>query len=277
MTHFLEYNTDLSGPGIASAFDQLSVWSSRFGALLLDHIPLAPNLNILDLACGAGFPLFELAQIYGHSCRIVGVDLWKEALVRARLKLDFQPFPNVRLLEANGARLPFTEAKFDLVVSNLGINNFENAETAMAECYRVTKPEGKLVLTTNLTGHMQEFYTVYRDTLMRLNKTHYLDNLNHNEQHRGTKESICGLLEAAGYKIVKVVEDKFSMRFVNGSTLFNHLLTLYGFLDAWRAVVKLEDEDEVFSAIEARLNKIARQNGELKMTIPMLYVEGQKR
>ena len=59
MPHFLHFTYDLNGPDIAAAFDQVSLWAARFGLFLFSHLELRPSLNILDVACGAGFPLFD--------------------------------------------------------------------------------------------------------------------------------------------------------------------------------------------------------------------------
>jgi leucine dehydrogenase len=120
MPDFLQRTHDLHQPGLASVFDQVSFWSARFGAFLFNHLPLRPNLNILDLACGTGFPLFELAQVYGTSCQVTGIDIWKEATEQARSKQNVYQFPNVmKILEADAVHLPFQEYEFDLIVSNL--------------------------------------------------------------------------------------------------------------------------------------------------------------
>ncbi len=37
-----------------------------------------------------------------------------------------------------------------------------------------------------------------------------------------------------------------------------------------------EDEEHVFALLEDKLNRIARAHGELCMTVPMLYLEGEK-
>ena len=57
MPDFLHVTYDLNDPAIASAVDQVSLWAARFGLFLLDQLELRPNLNILDVACGTGFPL----------------------------------------------------------------------------------------------------------------------------------------------------------------------------------------------------------------------------
>ncbi len=75
MPEYLDYQPDFDAPEVVSIFDELSFWSSRFGALLLDNIPIRKNTSILDLACGAGFPLFEIAHTFGDSCQVTGVDV----------------------------------------------------------------------------------------------------------------------------------------------------------------------------------------------------------
>lgn len=277
MAQHLERTTDYDDPRLVSVFDECSFWSSQFGALLFRHLALEPDLEVLDVACGAGFPLFELAQAYGPSCRFTGVDPWQAVLDRAAEKLDVYGLENVRLRCADAARLPFSEGHFDLIVSNLGINNFDDPPAVLAECARVAKLQARLVLTTNVKGHMQAFYEVYREVLDDLEKTRYLGRLAANEAHRGSRTSICEQVEAAGFDVTKVVEDHFHLRFLDGSALLRHSLTRFGFLDGWRTVVDAEDEQEVFAALEMRLNDLAHRNRKLTMRIPMLYVEARRR
>ncbi len=276
MTDYLSYRNDLDDPALASVFDELSFWSSRFGALLLNNMELRRNLKILDLGCGNGFPSFEMANLLGASCHITGMDIWREGLNRARYKQRFYQLPNLTILEADGARMPFRNSTFDVIVSNLGVNNFADPAPVLAECLRVARAVGTLYLTTNVKGHFAQFYTVFRDVLGELNKTIYLDRLDANEMHRGTKESLTGLLHDAGFNVNRVIEDSFDMRFLDGSALLNHSLTKIGFLDGWRAVVSPDDERVVFQRIEERLNEAAERSGELRMTVPMLFIEAKK-
>ena len=276
MTDYLQHRNDFNTPEAASSFDETSFWCSRFGALLFQHLELRRNSSILDLGCGTGFPLFELADVFGSSCQVTGIDVWQEGLARARAKLQMYGTPNVTIVEGDGAAMLFPDAQFDLITCNLGLNNFADPPAVVAECFRVTKPGGRVVFTTNTQGHMSEFYAVFREALSTLDKPEYLERLASHEAHRGTKASLCALLEQAGFTIVKAIEDSFQMRYLDGSALLNHNLTKRGFLDGWRGVVHPEDEEAVFGRIEAKLNDIAAQQGELRMTIPMLYLEGQK-
>jgi len=46
-------------------------------------------LHVLDIGCGTGFPLFELAHQLGPSAKLIGVDIWEPAILRANFKKNF--------------------------------------------------------------------------------------------------------------------------------------------------------------------------------------------
>ncbi|MDQ2808659.1 MAG: methyltransferase domain-containing protein [Chloroflexota bacterium] len=275
MPAYWEQHYDIHDPAFAASFDEVSLWGARFGILLLDHLALAPDRTVLDLACGTGFPLLELAQAHGASCRCIGLDLWAAALQRAQVKQAARHLANVALVQADAMTLPLADHSCDLIVSNLGLNNFADPAAVLRECRRVAKPQARLAFTSNLIGHMAEFYTVFRDLLATENHPHYLARLAANEAHRGSRDSICALLTGAGLTVTRLVEDQFQLRFLDGSTLLRHFLVQVGFLPSWRAVLDPPDEARVLALLESRLNDLAARDGQLVMTIPMLYVEAQ--
>src|ERR1700726_57458 len=116
---------------LAEIYDETSFWSARFGALLFDHLEIRRGIRGLDVGCGTGFPLIELAQLHGPSSHFIGIDIWADALERARVKLTLHGLTNVAIVEADAASMPFPSADFDLVVCNIGINNFHDARAAL--------------------------------------------------------------------------------------------------------------------------------------------------
>lgn len=276
MPDFLQRTTDFTDPDVVSAIDEASLWAARFGILLLEELPLRPSSNVLDLGCGSGFPLFELAHVHGPSCQFIGLDIWPQALTRARAKLRVHNLKYVHLVRADAARLPFRDASFDLIVSNLGVNNFAAPANVVRECARVARPGGRLAFTTNLTGHMREFYDVFRSTLVDLGLAQCLPRLSAQEAHRGSKDSVAQLLTDAGFKIERKVEHSFTMRYIDGSALFRHSLTRFGFLDGWRSVVDRSDHERVFAALEQNLNRLAARHAQLTVSVPMLYIEARR-
>lgn len=272
---YLSFQADLNSSEVVAACDELSLWSAAFGLMLLEQVPLGRNLKVLDIGCGAGFPALELAQRLGQTSTVVGLDPWEAALERARFKARVWGVKNVELVHGDAASMPFASAHFDIVVSNLGLNNFRDPEAAFAECRRVMKPSAKLALTTNLQGHMAEFYGVFESTLRSLDQTAAIDSLRQHIGHRATVEGIGALLARHGLRVTRVREATSVMRFSDGNALLRHYFIKLGFLDAWKAVVAPADRERVFSLLEAGLDDRAQSHGDLTLTIPMAYVEGE--
>ena len=244
-----------------AAYDELSFWGSRFGALLFDQLDIRPNVRGLDVACGTGFPLFELAHVHGPGSHFTGVDIWPEAIARARRKLDYYALDNVELFECDAASMPFGDAAFDLVTSNIGINNFEDPPRVLRECARVMKPGARIAVTTNLAGHFREFYAVFRSELP--SELHAA--LDKQEAHRGTRDEIAAMLADAGLRPTQIVEREFFIPFATGTAMLGHSLVQF-FLDGWKGVT---DDAQIWTRVEQRLNDASP----LKMTVPMLYAE----
>ncbi|NIO86190.1 MAG: hypothetical protein GTN53_36995 [Candidatus Aminicenantes bacterium] len=136
---------------------------------------------------------------------------------------------------------------------------------------------GWIALTTNPVGHMQEFYDMLAETMLQLNLGHLMDGLESQQQHRISSEKICHHLETVGFVISAVEHDSFSMRFANGSAFLNHYLIKYAFMDGWKGIFPPELVKDVFIRLEANLNALAEGENELKVTIPIAYIEGEKK
>jgi arsenite methyltransferase len=263
-------------PEFISTFDEMPLWSAYFGILLLKHVELRANLTVLDLGSGAGFPLFELAERLGPSCKCYGLDPWATANERARQKIKNYEVNHVEIIEGSANSIPFEDASIDLIISNLGINNFDDPAQALRESRRVLKPGGKLALTTNLDGHWKEFYSAFEKAAEELGENKLVSDLKAQQEHRGTIESISKRLTDCGLNAVKQVTEKFEMRFLDGSAFLNHHFVKVGWFLSWKNLVPAEKQRQVFNQLEENLNSYARENGELTLTVPMAYFEAEK-
>jgi len=269
---YLDFEPDFDSPSVLVPYDELPLWSAMFGLLLLDEVPLHGVTNALDIGCGTGFPLIELAERLGPASHVHGVDPWQGGLRRASEKIAARRTPNVTLHHGSAASMPFPDSHFDLAVSNLGLNNFEDRVGAIRECRRVMRAGATIALTTNLQGHMAELYEVFGEILT--NDTESLERLREHVAHRATIDSVRELIEENGFTVTRVVEKNGLMRFANGTALFHHHFIKLGFLDAWKKIVAPADLHETFARLEVRLNELAQRKGELRLTIPMAYIEG---
>jgi len=267
---FMQAPIDIFTPEFGDLYDELPLWSAPFGQLLLEQVPLREGMTIVDVGAGTGFLAMELAQRCGPSSTVYAVDPWASALARLRRKLVQAGVTNVHVVEADASALDLPADSVDLVVSNLGINNFENASLVLAECFRVLKPGGRLFLSTNLVGHMAELYDAYRDVLLELGRVDRVDVLDAHVARRATVEKVEAQLTTAGFVPGDIATDSFRIRFASGAALLRHYFVRFAFLPGWAEIAGADLAEEALGRLAARLA------GEVTLTIPMACVEGVK-
>jgi ubiquinone/menaquinone biosynthesis C-methylase UbiE len=267
---------DYKTPELGDLYDELPLWSAPFGLMLLDHVVLRPRMTILDVGAGTGFLTIELAQRCGPDAVVIAVDPWEAAMKRLGRKLDHLGLHNVHTHVQDVTTIELPDESVDLIVSNLGINNFDDPEAALRSCYRVAKPGAGLFLSTNLVGHMSEFYDTYRSVLQELGFTDRLAALDAHVNHRATADSVRTLLERAGFDFVDAITCSFRERFVDGSSMLRHHFIRLGFMPAWKSVAPEGAVEGTFAALERRLNAIAAEHGELSLTVPAACIQACK-
>jgi ubiquinone/menaquinone biosynthesis C-methylase UbiE len=105
----------------------------------------ARPLRLLDVACGTGRTLHQIAQAH-PALRLYGVDL-SPAYVREAHK-QLADLPEVALAVENGEALPYADATFDIVTSVYLFHELpRNARrNVVREMFRVLRPGGLLVI-----------------------------------------------------------------------------------------------------------------------------------
>lgn len=267
--NYLDENFDLSDSALTSSWDEVGLWSSYFGAVLLDAVEFCREAEILDIGCGTGFPLLEIAQRFGPSSHITGIDPWKAAANRLNYKAEAMGVTNYKLLVQQAEALPFSNDFFDLIISNVGINNVENPGKVVAECFRVCKQGGQFVMTTNLPDTMIEFYSIFRDILTQNGMTDAVSLLDkHISAKRMTLQENISLIENGNFTIKDIKEGSFKLRFLDGTAFFNHHFIKLAFLPSWKEIVPAGKLKLIFDIIEKKLNELSKEKGELSLTVP---------
>jgi ubiquinone/menaquinone biosynthesis C-methylase UbiE len=266
---------DPQSPEFGEYYDELPLWSAPFGLWLLDCVPIRAGQTILDVGAGTGFLTIELAQRC-YPSRVIAVDPWRAATRRLRKKIDYLGLADVAILEVDAAALELADDSVDLIVSNLGINNFENAEAVLRTCWRAARPGAQIFVTSNLVGTMQGFYDIFREVLVSAKADDRLDALERHIRHRATPESLQVQLHQAGFRVARVTTKSFKLRFASGTAMLRHSFMQIGFVAAWKDVSGTERSESLFETLEQRLNEQADQSGEISLTIPMALIEAQK-
>ncbi|MCB9850780.1 MAG: methyltransferase domain-containing protein [Phycisphaerales bacterium] len=135
---------------IAPYYDLLSERSERpVRRRALAELNAQPGEHVLEIGVGTGHNLVALAQMVGRNGCVVGVDISAQMLKRAQRHLRRQKLSNrAELRQADASALPFSNNTFDAVLMTFTLELFDGPDIprALAECYRVLRPGGRIVV-----------------------------------------------------------------------------------------------------------------------------------
>lgn len=107
----------------------------------LDDIGFPREARVLEVGCGTGVLMRRLA-VWPNVGEVVGVDV-AGALLAVAAELAAR-LPNVSFTEADARGLPFSDESFDVVVFDSTLTHVPGPEEALAEAFRVLRPQGLL-------------------------------------------------------------------------------------------------------------------------------------
>lgn len=269
MKDYLNFTFNENNPDLVSVTDEAPLWSAPFGLKLLEMVALKKNINVLDIGCGAGFPLVELSRRLGDSSHLYGIDPWEAALDRVRLKMRVYDIKNITLLHGVAEELPFDGGYFDLIVSNNGVNNVQDMKLVFQEIGRTSKPGAQFVFTMNTEDTMFEFYDALKAVLDEAGRQSETEKI---KEHIYTKrrpiDEIKQLVKSSGFYIEHILYDDFRLSFVDSETMFRHPLIKYWFLDGWKSIMDVKDRHDIFSKVEVKMDENA--NGCIHLAVPFV-------
>jgi demethylmenaquinone methyltransferase/2-methoxy-6-polyprenyl-1,4-benzoquinol methylase len=128
---------------LSKVYDRVNtfVWTEEMRAEAIGLLDLAPDDRVLDVGCGTGFATEGLLE---HVDTVHGLDQSVHQLERAYGK--FGRRGPVRFSRGDAERLPFRDDAFDVVWSSGSIEYWPNPVDALAECRRVSKPGGQVLV-----------------------------------------------------------------------------------------------------------------------------------
>ena len=131
----------------AAGYDRAAALQREVGRRLLERLDLMKiqPRRVLDLGCGTGQCLPDLMSRY-RSADVVALDIALPMLGQARRRGRWLRRP--QCVCADAERLPFGDACFDLVFSNLMLQWCVDLEVVFGELQRVLRPGGLLLFTS---------------------------------------------------------------------------------------------------------------------------------
>ncbi|MEZ5995162.1 MAG: methyltransferase domain-containing protein [Hyphomonadaceae bacterium] len=139
-----EYWNSKVGEEWASHADRMDRMLQPMTAPTFELLALQPGESVLDIGCGAGATSLAAARQVGPGGRVVGVDLSRQLLARARERAEASA-ANVEFLEAEVGLTPIAGAPFDGAFSRFGVMFFNEPAAAFAQIREAMAPDGRLV------------------------------------------------------------------------------------------------------------------------------------
>lgn len=102
--------------------------------------------HVLDIGCGSGTTVLDLAARVGPTGRVLGVDIAEASVARANQRITAAGLTQAEIVCADAATQPFAAGSFDLVFSRLGVMFFADPTSAFANVHRAVRPAGRLLL-----------------------------------------------------------------------------------------------------------------------------------
>ena len=164
---------------------------------------------VLDLGSGAGFDCFLAARKVGKSGKVIGIDMTREMIKKARSLAEKHGYANVEFRFGEIEKLPVENESVDVVISNCVINLAPDKSKVFKDAHRVLKQDGKMYVSDIVL--LKEL-----DASQKNDK----DLLSGCVAGALLKDDYLGKLEKAGFKVKVLSEDKeISERQYNGIAL----------------------------------------------------------
>jgi SAM-dependent methyltransferase len=177
---------------------------ARLRRRFLRFVPVRRRHRVLEVGCGTGVVVRDLAPLVGRGGEVVGVDASRTILAAARRLCRGSSGARITLRHGHGARLPFAADRFDVTLGITVILHVAEPAAVVAEMARVTRPGGRVGLQDQDFGmlgvtHPDRDLT---DHILRGVVRHLYE-----EPYSGRR--LPGLLREAGLAHVRVLTDFF--------------------------------------------------------------------
>lgn len=111
---------------------------------LLAWMDLAAGSRAIDVGCGTGDDVRDMAEVVGVAGRVIGVDNSAAMIEEARRRA-----PHLHQVEfqlAEGTALPFPDGSFDAARADRSLMHVPDPSKVLSEMFRVTRDGGRIVV-----------------------------------------------------------------------------------------------------------------------------------
>ena len=169
---------------------------------IVEALPLAPAMRVLDLACGDGFYTRRIAERLRPEGSVTGADVNIAYLEQARTEAARRrSSAGVDFVVASFDALPFPEATFDFVWCAQSLYSLPDPVVVLRHLARVVRPGGLVAILENDSLH-QVFlpWPVHLELPLRSAELAALTEQSHNSSKYYVGRRLPAVLAAAGFE-----------------------------------------------------------------------------
>jgi SAM-dependent methyltransferase len=178
---------------------------ARLRRRFLRFVPIRPGQRVLEVGCGSGVVVRDVAAVVGPRGEVVGVDPSRRMLEAARaLTRGHALRHRMRWRSAWGGALPFGDGRFDVTLAITVLLHVADPEAVVGEMVRVTRAGGRVAVQD------QDFGTVavtHPDRALTERIMWGVATRLYEEPHSGRR--LPALLRAAGLGEIRLLSDVF--------------------------------------------------------------------
>jgi ubiquinone/menaquinone biosynthesis C-methylase UbiE len=127
---------------MAGDFGQIARYTAAAADDFIERLHIKSGADLLDVACGTGNLAIPAAR---RGANVVGVDIATNLLEQARGRAATEGL-KAEFLEGDAEKLPFPDARFDVVVSMFGAMFAPQPALVAVELLRVCRPDGLIAM-----------------------------------------------------------------------------------------------------------------------------------
>ena len=131
----IEKRSELDSPGRKRLFGPVKA---------LKALGIGKRMVVADIGCGTGFLAVALARLVGPAGRVLAVDISREMLADARIRIKKEKLRNVELILSRENRIPVRPRSVDYCLLVSVVHELENKTLFLRELKRLLKKDGKV-------------------------------------------------------------------------------------------------------------------------------------
>lgn len=128
----IEYWNEHGGAKWVALHDRINSQIEPLGRLAMDRGRISPGDRVIDVGCGCGATSLEIAQRVGSRGQVLGIDISRPMLERARAAAAQAGLGHAIFEQADAQTGRLDVAGFDVVFSRFGVMFFANPVAAFA-------------------------------------------------------------------------------------------------------------------------------------------------